>query len=268
MSKVKIETTIQTVTPRMCSDWLDLNKNNRNFKTTKIAQFARSMVQGDWEINGEALKFDTTGNVLDGQNRMKACLHANTSFKTFVITGLPRKVFDTLDTGVIRTPTDILAINKEKNITTLSSALRYVGAYGQGTMLNVTSFTLKETERLLENNPELRDCVAKTIKTRVKWLSGGITSACWHLAAQKHPEKADEFFTSLLKGTNLTDGSPILVIRNKFIEYQADPLKRLDGFKRVELIILAWNLWLKGKTVKHFRLTSLSKTSADFPQFN
>jgi len=263
----KIETIRMNVTPKQAWEWLEQNKDNRKLTQSHIASLARTMTSGDWQFNGESLKFDPTGNILDGQHRLWACTESKLAFQTLVTTNLPRAVFDTLDTGKIRTPSDILSINKESNVHILVAAVRNVGKYYAGTLLQPSKITNREAEALVAQHPIIREYVSKAVSARTNFIGGGIVAACWYLASRKHKADADTFFESLTSGTNLTTASPILVLRNLFIDVRSSPLKRLETPQRIELIIATWNLWRKGKTLKHFRLSSLSKASADIPNF-
>ena len=60
------------VTPDMAKRWLSKNTGNRPVKKAKVAQYARDMTEGRWEITGEAVKFAQSGRLIDGQNRLHA----------------------------------------------------------------------------------------------------------------------------------------------------------------------------------------------------
>lgn len=269
MSKKQITTTTVLVTPTMCTRWLNENINNRPLHNRHVAILARSMVRGDWKFNGESLKFDKSGNVLDGQHRMWACIESGISFRTLVIVNLPRETFNTIDTGIIRTPTDILSINGIVNVKTVVAALKHIGRYTTHTMMNMMKFTNQEVEELLKQHPEIVDYSKQTRKKLnvVRWCTGSIVCTCWYLASRIHKEKADIFFESFLRGTNIPIDSPILVLRNKLIDVKSTHMQRLSATHKIQLIVMTWNLWRKGKTVKHFKLATLNTSSMDFPDF-
>jgi len=152
MTKAVITET-KRVTPAMCTAWLDKNENNRPLHNKHVNTLARSMVRGDWVVNGESLKFDQSGNVLDGQHRMWACIEANVPFRTMIVVNLPRSTFDTIDTGEIRKATDILSMKGESNVNIVVAALKHVGRYHTGTMMNLMKFTNREVEELLIQHP-------------------------------------------------------------------------------------------------------------------
>lgn len=267
MAAKKIETELMTVTPALCTGWLEANENNRPLHQHIINQYARDMVKKEWDLNGESLKFDTKSNILDGQHRMWACIESDSSFRTLVTTGLPRKSFDTLDTGLNRKASDILGINGEVSVNLLASTLRHIGYYYGNSMLGGNRFTNRDIEGLLDQHPDVREYVKRGNTNHVKWCAGSVIATCWYLASRKNKGIADAFFESLSTGTNLTAGSPVLILRNKFIDVQASAAQKLTSIEKIEMIINAWNLHRKGKTVKHFKLASLSKSSDEFPIF-
>lgn len=265
----QIKTTVVKVTPTMCLNWLDKNEDNRALHQNHIALLARTMARKDWVFNGESLKIDIADNVLDGQHRMWACIESKVPFKTMLTINLPRAVFDTIDTGIIRTANDILSIKKEINVAIIVAALKHVGRYYSNTMMALYKFTNREIEDLLEQHPDIR-IYAKKIhqkKNLNRWCAGSIVATTWYLASRINRTQADTFFESFLEGSNLDVGSPILVLRNKLIDIHINPLQKLSATHKIQLIILTWNLWRKGKTVKHFRLSTLNVSSADFPSF-
>ena len=267
MSNV-VKTEVKTITPKMCIAWLENNKNNRPLKQTHINSLAKAMVRGDWVMNGESLKFDTRNSILDGQHRMWACVESGVPIKTMIVTGLPRKVFDTLDIGSIRKASDILSINGEVNVSILVSGLKHIARYYSDQMMNQTLFSPREVEELLDQHPDIREYASILTSThRVSWCAPSILITCWYLASRRNKEKADEFFDSFIKGANLTLESPILVLRNKFIDVRASAVDKLHALQKIELIILCWNMWRSGKTVRFFKVATLKQTSADFPSF-
>lgn len=65
--------------------------------------YAKDIVEGRWKENGETIKFDTEGRLLDGQHRLAAVIKANRPVAFFVVRGLDNSVMDTIDYGYQRT---------------------------------------------------------------------------------------------------------------------------------------------------------------------
>ena len=60
------------VTPELAAEWLTHNTHNRGLKPIAIKRFAEDMTTGDWQWNGESIRFAADGTLLDGQNRLHA----------------------------------------------------------------------------------------------------------------------------------------------------------------------------------------------------
>lgn len=96
------------ISPELAMRLLDRNENNRKPKERAITLYARDMEAGKWDPDASDLKFAATGVLLDGQNRLMACVRAGTPFKTLVRTGLGVHTRANVDTGVKRTAADML----------------------------------------------------------------------------------------------------------------------------------------------------------------
>ena len=265
----QVLTEIKNVTPRMCTTWLENNTNNRPLNQRHVNILTRSMTKGDWDMNGESLKFDVDKNILDGQHRMWACVEANVPFKSMIVHNLPRTTFDTIDTGRIRQAHDVLAMRGEKDVLLLSGILKHIGRYYAGQMLSTNKTTNKEVEELLDLYPKARELSAMLGRSayRVRWCSPSIIGTCWFLASEKNKASADIFFNGLIFGADLAADSPILTLRNKFIDIHAHKGSYLTTPQKIELIIVAWNAFRAGKTQTRFKLPALAKDSKNFPKF-
>lgn len=73
--------TIETVTPMKAARWLKRNIANRRVSPKVVRNYAGDMSRGEWLLNGEAIKFDRDGNLLDGQHRLGAIVHNGKSVR-------------------------------------------------------------------------------------------------------------------------------------------------------------------------------------------
>jgi hypothetical protein len=81
--------TVETITPQIAARYLEENvSNNRSISDRHVSALARDMVADRWSQNGETLKFSPVGALLDGQQRLWACIQASKSFTTAVVRGV------------------------------------------------------------------------------------------------------------------------------------------------------------------------------------
>lgn len=81
-----------------------LMKNTNNIPPSKhkIDQYADDMLNGAWRYNGDAIRFNKNGILLDGQNRLMAAKSIKYNLTVDLILGLDDNVFDTIDRGRVR----------------------------------------------------------------------------------------------------------------------------------------------------------------------
>lgn len=102
----------------------ELNYKNRPRKTAKIVQYATDMMNGKWLLTGETIAFGSDGFLKDGQNRLAACVRANTPFKTHVMFGIDPMAFAVMDTGANRSHSDVLSIMGVPNAHKVTATLK------------------------------------------------------------------------------------------------------------------------------------------------
>jgi hypothetical protein len=99
------------VTPELAQEWLQRNiDRNRNVKKSRIGGYVRDIQTNNWVLTGEAIKFDTAGQLIDGQNRCHAIVTAGQGAWALVARGISQDALVVLDSGSARNTGDILVI--------------------------------------------------------------------------------------------------------------------------------------------------------------
>ena len=103
----------KTITPEHASDLLaNHNPSNRRLDNRHAAFLAREMDRGTFRPdNGDTIRIDTDGNVLDGQHRLAAVVRIGKPVDMLVAYDVDRDAFSTVDIGKPRTVQDIVAID-------------------------------------------------------------------------------------------------------------------------------------------------------------
>jgi hypothetical protein len=104
-----------TITPQVASEMLETNVDrNRPLKQGVVAKYASDMAAGNWvSDNGETIKIDGQGRLIDGQHRLQAVIRANMTLPFFVAYGVHNDAFMTVDTGAMRTTGNIMHVQGE-----------------------------------------------------------------------------------------------------------------------------------------------------------
>jgi hypothetical protein len=239
------------LTPQRAEQLLERNTHNRTVQTATVDKYARDMRNGDWQINGEAIKISADGQVLDGQHRLMAILEADIPITTLLITGLPAQTQETMDQGRGRTFGDMLKLRGETNATNLAAAVRIVCLFEMYGLPYHSGFSgpapsPQVLARCLEHNPEIRGSVTLACNQRRSWLQPTIVAAFHYLFASASQEDADDFVEKVLTGTGLDASDPRYLLREKLIKERYE--NGWMGQKpRMALMIKAWNAFRRGE---------------------
>ena len=82
----------KTITPAVAEAMLKaseaLGAVNRKLNTRHVELYANEIRSNRWKLNGDAIRLDPDGRILDGQHRLQACVLAGIPFQTIVMTGV------------------------------------------------------------------------------------------------------------------------------------------------------------------------------------
>lgn len=264
------ESSIVTVTPKMAANWLAKNKKNRTVAKGRVIDYANRLRDGKWMLNGESIKFDTNGNVLDGQHRLHAVIKSGVSMVTHVVNNIPPEVFKTLDGGKPRSGADALHIIGYKNAALLSGGIRFIMRIKSGLSTRNSSIGRQGANHNIDvideinfiaKNKHLQDWTAfveKLSKSGGASISLGKTAILGflYLFSEKDKEQAEEFITKLCFGIGLEIGDPIWLLRDRLLKVASSPTMILPTNVRNALVIKAWNAFRTGNYPKQLKYTS------------
>lgn len=265
-----VTTTVERIGPKDAERLLASNERNRHLKRNAVSSLARSMADGRWILNGEAIKVSAEGDLLDGQHRMAAVVESGVTIETVVVRGLPAKTQDTIDVGIKRSLADVLTIHGEPNATTVAAALRIAWQLDTNghvrTGLGYPYPTGDELLLYLEEHPSIRNSAQVGYR-----LSGGVlryppspATALHYLMARRDAAQSDEFWTLLNDGVGLMTGHPALTLRNYLVRDLANP-RRMTTEQRMAYTIKAWNAFRANRTLQIIKWTRSGEKPEDFP---
>lgn len=246
------------VTPAMAKNWLENNNDyNRPLSTAHVKTLVAAIRKGDWERNGETIKFHADGRLLDGQHRLAAIVETGRSLKMDVATGINGEAFNTIDQGRPRSFCDMLSRDGETNANTLATAVRYWAIFLQKHDMNA-KLSVKEGYRFLERAKQIRSTVAYCVSNKARLLgSVGLLSGAYHACWDISGDWAVEFFEPLISGVNVEQGSIQKRVRDRLIQNQAaEQHSRMNRSTMVGLIKKAWNHFASGQVLENCRVTN------------
>lgn len=265
-----------TVTPEMAARWLENNPSNRPVNWVVMGRYAAAIKRGDWVFNGDSIRFDANGQLLDGQHRLRAIIDADIAITTGVVRGLAPETQETMDQGMRRTFVQVLQMRG------------FVGAHN---LAAVTNHVFRY-ERYLESGSPMTDKYAPpTIRQSLAffeprssgliWASGEGRSAAeaviggngsrfgtaWYIFHGLNAEDCEDFFYKLRKGASLEEEHPVYALRRHLSnDFQARKTgSRPNGLIQLAVTIKAWNAYRRGEPLRQARWRAGGSSPEAFP---
>lgn len=255
-----------TITPEIAAEWLHQNSHNRSLKPSVIERYAGAMRRGEWNVNGDAIRFAQDGALLDGQHRLAAIYRSGTTLVQLVVRGLESDAQETMDVGVRRSLKDMLKLRGESRPGELGSALAWLHRYRLRQMIDRSLVpTPQEAFRLLEDNPGIRESlvVGERVGKSLRF-SRGLVIALHYVFTEIDQEDADTFFERLGSGAELQETDPIHVLRRVVTADSLAP-QRMVTYRLAALTIKAWNAYRDGRPIVLLRWKSGGAHPEAFP---
>jgi hypothetical protein len=260
---------IEQIGPTEAINLLTLNRNNRPLRESYVNRLASAMRNGQWMVNGESIKL-AENRLIDGQHRLSAIVRSGVTIDTYVVRDAPEETFTTIDTGIVRTHGDILAIEGVPNYNTVATALKWIAMYEYGYIFTRVThrgaprrFTNSEILELMQNHPGIISSAQKSMVAR-RIAKPTLIAACHYLFAKHSELAADGFVDALAKGLGLSDDHPYYMLRERFIAQKAARAKLSDKYF-FALCIKAWNLTVEGRTVQNLSWREAGAFPEAFP---
>ncbi|MFC9432791.1 hypothetical protein [Nocardia sp. NPDC057030] len=234
---------------------LELNTHNRRVRIGKVAELARGFRSGDWQLNGEALKFDRLGRMIDGQHRCTAVQEVGRgAYPSVVIWGLEPSSQETMDQGLQRTAFEMLTLAGVDADVTLAATIRLLIRWREGLLFSAPRSARVTNTSVVswgKDNPEaiarLRELARRGYR-RVIGTPPSVAMTVAFVLDQIAPKTLEEFYSGLISPVGLPDGSPILALRSRL---ERIVITRLDLPERevIGYYLSAWNAFREGRSM-------------------
>jgi hypothetical protein len=252
-----------TVTPDLAKIWMQLNERNRPESEAQIAFIAGQLKAGEFDLNGETVKFAYDLRLLDGQTRLEACIRTGISFPTVVVWGLDHPAQETVDIGRKRTAAHTLAMRDYTDPNNLAAAVNLIWAVKNGTLHRSKEYRLtpKELYATIDaHHAGVYDALKIAYDSRREVpMTKSAAAALRYLVleAGRTPERSygEEFWTLLVTGEHSTPHDPVWVLRERLHAEAVARAKRRGKSLAVRHLlafgVIAWNRWSKCQPIQH-----------------
>tara|TARA_R110002020_G_scaffold18695_2_gene64978 strand:- start:18935 stop:19858 length:924 start_codon:yes stop_codon:yes gene_type:complete len=203
--------TVEEITPALATQYLDENiSNNRNVSDRHVAALARDMTHNRWSQNGETIKFSQTGELMDGQHRLWACITADRPFTTAVVRGVTS--LDDVDRARPRSMAHVLEVNGYERPTKVSVALNTVWRWEHTNwrINNVRPTATEALSFLRQNDARLYAAMRAGIRLRkIESSLENASLAFWRMSKTFGQEVALDAYARLSKRDWLSLNDPL-----------------------------------------------------------
>lgn len=247
-----------SISPDLAHEILEKrNDNNRNSRPNKIKRFAADLSNGFWMLTGDTIKFGSNGDLLDGQNRLRACVTSGVAMQTHVVFGIDPVAFKFLDSGTVRTGGDTFKVAGVPNAEIAGKATRWLLIFDDPKMersISIPNADLFEHYQKRVNKDSLQQAIGDAKKiSRV--IPTGTLSAMLYLFERKDAKLAKIFAHDLEK--EIRGGRTLLTrLRN----LRRDNGGRLNEKYATAFTVMTWNAYRGGGSI---RGTQLKWTDAE-----
>lgn len=259
-----IQTIIEDLTPPKAHYYLSMNMRNRRVSNQHVDRLAEDIDKDRWEINGDALKFDTTPQMIDGQHRCLAVIKAQKSIKTLVITGLDPNARNVIDLGgKPRSVADVLRLNDIANgsqkAATASAYLFYRDRKDQlwSPLSRPSRATIADFVQRNDSIFQEAHIFGEAVK-RATGLSITVTSAAF--IAYGHNDYWTDFMHGFCDGVGLRVGDPRLTLRNTLLTAlnSRREVDRTQTQRNMALLLRSLDAFITGHDLRMLKWTRLN----------
>lgn len=258
---------VETIGPKKARQYLDLMPRNRRQRGRVKDRYIKAMSKGQWKLTGEAIKFNTKGELIDGQHRLEAVIESGKSVEILVCRNVPDEAFMELDTGATRTPADLLTVAGYDYTSGVSSAIRHITSIYKVEAGTISPSSLArervDPETLLEyaeaHSDRLVEAVKKTMSRQAKTVLSppSMFAALYYIFAEHNQKGAEEFFATLIDGIGYEHGKidPVYQLHRLLAQFKADKHHRRPNFYKAAITIKAWNAFQNRETISALRFS-------------
>lgn len=263
---------IVTVTPELAEDWLRFNTSNRKQSDMNRARLGKAMLAGEFQFNGDAIRWTTAGTLADGQHRLEECVATRQAFETVVVWGIAPEATITIDRNKRRTLRDHLDRTGERHSKELPTVLNLAVQWSRGDRWNLGHQSgallpsYEEADEFLRQNPGIRasvDFATGQPGARKVFNLAHLGLLHW-IFADLAAEEADEFLEKVVSGAHGHVHDPEWRLRERMIAMRQEHTDR--PWVVIPLACKAWNYWRAGDSLRTLRVRTGGSNPESFPE--
>lgn len=248
---------VEKITPEQAGRLVELSEGtNRKTRESVVRQYASEMERGKWYTTGDPLRFDASGLLRDGRNRMSALKRCDKPLEFLVVEGIDDDAMSVIDTGAKRSLDNYLQIFYKSYVAGAASIVRAKMVLDKGCIhqgqseSNAGISRSQQVDEYAEYETEYNYAVG--VGKEVSRLTNGactqteVGALYMYLIYKKGKDKDQvktffDTFGTVSRAEKSPFNTVISLLGNK---------RECKGAERVKLYIRCWNSWLNNYKTK------------------
>lgn len=253
----KITHTIVMVSPATATRWLAQNKRNRNISRTDVQRYRLDMEAGLWRFAADPIRFDTNGDLIDGQHRLTALSELkDVCLPMLVVRGLPPETQRVMDQGRKRTPGQQLYLSGIKEANLMAAIFKVLLVWETGLMFRDNKLHRQITSAAIEDYiaDHFEDLeFAQTHATAIRAIDAppSVVGAFAVMASRTDERAAHEFLAQLHSMVGMSVGHPVHTLDKRLRSIRKQSIK-LSTRDYLALFIQAFNAFRQSRRISQF----------------
>lgn len=260
---------VVNLTPELAEEFLThLPQRQRSLSPATVDMYSADMLEGEWIFTGDAIRFDTDGNLIDGQHRCTAVVESGRTVPAVVIRGLNEDAILNLDNGRRRSFGDDLRIKGYPNHTALAALVGRVWHWEHGNFAYKgvpmvrnavyanTSPTRAQLWATLAEHPELVEITThgQRVMRYLPNITISVIAFSWWLLGEADVDRREKFFHELVQGSSVNSPEYPITVLKRVATRRMGPSERLEGWVWLAYVIKAWNAWYNEQSISYLRM--------------
>jgi hypothetical protein len=249
----KLNSEIMDMTPEGAAAVLEDNTRNRSIRSEYVLKLAAAMERGEWSVNGEPIQIAEDGTLLNGQHRLNAVVESGVTVPMLVVRGLPLDSQMTMDSGLRRNLSDVLALHGENETTNLAAMLGMLYRYRNGHRMDNSGRsapTPTEALALLEKESGIKEGLPLARRVlRETSLRVSVTALLVYLFEEADPGQGERFFEALCVSESEPNGSPVRALQSILDRARNERTYRTSTYVLFAMVIKAFNAWREERDI-------------------
>lgn len=234
----QVSAIVEVITPTLAAVYLSRSGGSRPLKRRRIEGLVSDIAAGRWVVNGEAIIFSDTGELIDGHHRLTAISKGNLAVQSLVVRNAPQASKATIDTGAARAAGDVLSINGVAQGRLVAAIVTVLVNLANGAPRSVSP-SHAEIVEFVDRHPDIADAAraAYVFMFTIGPVIGAISFVANRIGLAV---EAEEFCDVLRHGVPAYDGCPAHRLREVLIKDRL-ALRSMSREAKQRLVIHAWN---------------------------